>query len=69
MSKKDNIFIEKIIKNYKNNPHKKIISDHKKSLTYSQLINLALSKFIEKKNLYFKRVSTRKRGNQWLLNI
>jgi len=43
MSKKDNIFIEKIIKNYKNNPHKKIISDHKKSLTYSQLINLALS--------------------------
>ena len=43
MSKKDNIFIEKIIKNYKNNPDKKIISDHKKSLTYSQLINLALS--------------------------
>lgn len=43
MLKKDNIFIKRVIQNYKNNPNKKIVSDNKKSLTYSQLISLALS--------------------------
>lgn len=42
MLKKNNIFIKRIIQNYKKNPNKKIVSDSKKSLTYSQLINLAL---------------------------
>ena len=41
MLKKNNIFIERIIQNYKQNPNKKIVFDSKKSLTYSQLINLA----------------------------
>ena len=39
---KNNILINKILNNYKNHPNKVIISDKKKSLTYSQLVNLAL---------------------------
>ena len=50
MLKKDNILINKIIKNSILNPNKKIIFDNKKSLTYSKLINLAYanSKIIKK---------------------
>ncbi len=42
MTIKNNLLINRIIKNYKKNPNKKIIFDKKKSITYSQLINLSL---------------------------
>ena len=49
--KKNNILINKIIKNYRKHPNKKIIFDGKNSLTYSELINLAFTNSIEiKKN-------------------
>ena len=50
MLKKDNILINKIIKNSILNPNKRIIFDNKKSLTYSKLVNLAYanSKIIKK---------------------
>ena len=52
MLKKSNILIFNIIKNFKENPHKKIIFDNKRSLTYSELIYSALanSKKIKKIN-------------------
>ena len=51
MLKKNNILINKIIKNYRKHPNKKIIFDGKNSLTYSELINLAFTNSIEiKKN-------------------
>ena len=41
MRKKNNILINQIINNCKKNPFKKIITDSKKSLTYSDLLNYA----------------------------
>ena len=55
MKKKNNILINKIIKNCRKNPFKKIISDNKKSLSYSELLKYAIlnSKEIRKSKSKF----------------
>lgn len=56
MLKKNNILIRKIIENCKRYPNKIIISDKKKSLTYSQLLSLAIKNSKKLKNLKFDYV-------------
>jgi acyl-coenzyme A synthetase/AMP-(fatty) acid ligase len=51
MLKKNNILISKIIYNCKKYPNKKIIFDKNKSLTYSQLLSLAVENSQKIKNL------------------
>lgn len=51
MLKKNNLFISKIIENYKKNPNKIIISDKKKSYSYSQLFKLSINFSHKIKNL------------------
>lgn len=51
MLRKNNFLVQKIFDNYKKFPNKKIIFDKNKSLTYSQLINLAFNNSISLKNI------------------
>lgn len=48
---KNNFLVQSIINNYKKFPNKKIIFDKNKSLTYSQLIKLAVNNSIAVKNI------------------
>src|SRR5210317_937037 len=48
---KNNLIVKNIINNYKKFPNKKIIFDKNKSLTYSQLIKLAINNSISLKNI------------------
>ena len=48
---KNNLIVKNIINNYKKFPNKKIIFDKNKSLTYSQLIKLAIDNSISLKNI------------------